>query len=78
LEPLFGVDNLQAAHQTLPKVMRQNGAIYIMPIDVFLSCNAFYTEDAFGYTMPSNASVDLDDRLDMLLCEAILKEREQT
>lgn len=75
LVPLFGAAYLSRPRQKLPKILRQNGAIYIMPIKAFLESQTFYCEPMVPYIMPANQSVDIDRREDFLYAQMIMGER---
>lgn len=71
MRPLFGEDGLERPRQALPKVYRQNGAIYLIAARLFLERNAFYVQPALPYLMPAAASIDIDGALDLALAELI-------
>ena len=59
--------------QDLPTYYRINGAIYICRTDEFLEQNTlFLNEKIYAYIMPKEASVDIDERLDLIVANAIL------
>jgi len=74
LRPLFGAENLHRPRQALPKVLRENGAIYAMKSALFLERDSFYAEPALAYEMPNEASVDIDTFQDFLRAESLLGE----
>ena len=59
--------------QELPTYYRMNGAIYIVKRDFIFSEKPIYSERSFAYIMDKEASVDIDDELDFLLAETIIK-----
>lgn len=69
LKPLFGRDYLSMPRQMLPVVLRQNGAIYLMPRRTFLAVDGFYVEPAMAYRMPAADSIDIDTAADLMQCE---------
>ncbi|MEG9884499.1 MAG: acylneuraminate cytidylyltransferase family protein [Hyphomicrobiales bacterium] len=72
--PLFGADCLSRPRQKLPKILRQNGAIYIMPIETFMKLRTFYCEPMAPYIMSAGQSVDIDRREDFLYAQIIMGE----
>ena len=63
--------------QDLPKIYRVNGAVYVIKTDVFLRDKTFETENATGYVMNNESSIDIDTELDFQLAELIMKECEK-
>lgn len=61
--------------QDLPKYYRLNGAIYLARIDYFLEYQDFYKKDCYAYMMDKQRSIDIDDEVDFLLAEVVLKNR---
>ena len=58
--------------QDLPLYYRENGAIYIMETEMLNHLDEMYGDRSFGYIMKREHSIDIDSRLDLLLCEALL------
>jgi CMP-N,N'-diacetyllegionaminic acid synthase len=61
--------------QTLPIVYALNGAFYLTSLDVVLKQGTFLPEHTLPFEMPPERSVNLDGPLDLLLLEALLKQR---
>jgi len=60
--------------QDLPCYYRQNGAIYLCDIDRFrLEKNFLFKSKSYAFIMDKEHSVDIDDSLDFLVAEALLK-----
>ena len=59
--------------QNLPTVYRLNGAIYIAKTETLLRLNNWYTKDTIPYIMDKISSVDIDDEIDFILSEFLLK-----
>lgn len=59
--------------QMLSQFYRINGAIYVAQVEKYLETGSFYGPDSYAYLMPKERSVDIDDLVDFLLAEAILK-----
>jgi CMP-N,N'-diacetyllegionaminic acid synthase len=60
--------------QDCPTTFRLNGAIYIANIPWLIKNESFISEQTIGYEMPSIRSIDIDNRIDFLLAETIIKE----
>jgi CMP-N-acetylneuraminic acid synthetase len=61
--------------QSLPIVYALNGAFYLTSLDVVLKQSTFMPEHTLPFEMPPERSVNLDGPLDLLLLEALLKQR---
>lgn len=73
LVPFSQASDLQRRRQDLPVVYRQNGAIYVMGVDDFLTrAEGFYLEPVMPYVMSHRDSVDIDTATDLLVAEALL------
>ena len=56
--------------QDISKFYKVNGAIYLCKKHKLLDEKTFYlSEKIFGYIMPSNVSIDIDNQLDFDLCQ---------
>lgn len=75
LIPLFGREYLDMPRQLLPEVFRQNGAIYLMSSEVFLKEYAFFADTAMPYLMSEYDSIDIDSEMDLLIAEAVMRNR---
>lgn len=60
--------------QALPVYYRMNGAIYIVKTDFLFSGRPIYGERSYAYIMDRKRSIDIDDELDFLQAELILKQ----
>ena len=54
---------------------RLNGAIYFFKADLLERFSSIYKSRCFAYIMDRESSVDIDEELDFLLAEVILKRR---
>ena len=61
--------------QDLEAAFALNGAIYITPAQWLASHKTLYAEKTYGYVMPPERSIDVDDAWDLRLCELILRDR---
>jgi len=73
LKPLFKAIYFEMRRQDLPKVLRPNGAIFLMPSETFLLKNVFYIHPAMPFLMSNEESIDIDSEFDFLLAELYLK-----
>jgi len=67
-EPAFCFSN----RQSLPPVMRPNGAAYVFDKDWFLENQGFVTDSIGAVVMPEGRSLDIDTEADFLRAEAEL------
>ena len=51
-----------------------NGAIYICNVEIFKKTGKFLNKKSFAYIMDRNSSVDIDEKIDFSLCEAIMQD----
>lgn len=70
----FGGRTLKNRRQELPMYHRLNGAIYLSKIEYFLEYKDFYKKGCYAYIMDKKRSVDIDDELDFMIAETILKQ----
>ena len=61
--------------QDLPPLYVPNGAIYLVLRSVLLEKETVYTERTYGYVIPAERSLDIDDAWDLHVAELILKDR---
>ena len=59
--------------QSLSKYYTINGSLYIVRTDYFLANSDIYREKAYAFIMPKERSIDIDDELDFIIAEAILR-----
>jgi CMP-N-acetylneuraminic acid synthetase len=74
LKPLFGYEYLHIPRQSLPQILRQNGAIYLMRSEVFLLHRNFSVSPIMPFIMTSEESVDIDTELDLHIAQKLLTE----
>jgi len=65
--------DIKFRRQDLPKYHRLNGAIYLSKIDYFLRYKNLYKKKSYAYIMDKKRSIDIDDELDFLIAETILR-----
>lgn len=64
-KPLYSSEHLATPRQNLPKVIKQNGAIYICSIDKFIRSRNFCEAPTMPYLMDEESSVDIDTPFDL-------------
>lgn len=76
LHPVSGqAETLSAARQSLPRAVRQNGAVYVIRLAELKAGRSFFAAPCLAYPMPPDRSEDIDDLDDFRRCEAILAAR---
>jgi len=61
--------------QDLPKVHILNGAVYVSESNILEERRSFITTETKAYVMPQKRSRDVDDYLDMMLCEILIENK---
>lgn len=64
-----------APRQMLPKIYIRNGAIYIAKTTVIYERNSFRGDDCIAYIMPPERSINIDDPIDWIVAEILMRER---
>jgi len=62
--------------QSLPKLFIYNGAFYAANINLFLDQKTFVSEKTKLYEMPKERSVNIDDEIDLVLADSLLRNPE--
>ncbi|ASQ46428.1 acylneuraminate cytidylyltransferase family protein [Legionella clemsonensis] len=75
VKPYTSPEDVEKRTQELETVYRQNGAIYALKTKDFLKQLKFYQLPCLPYVMQSEDSVDVDSKVDLLLCELLLASR---
>ncbi len=75
LVPLINEAALETPRQKLPKAYRQNGAIYVVGTDDFLTSQRFYLPPALPFVMSTEESIDIDSAFDLRVAEIIMENR---
>lgn len=73
LKPLFDRDLFEKRRQDLYKVYRPNGAIFVQTLENLYKNQSFLGEYSIPYIMPIERSLDIDDEIDFLLAEVLVK-----
>lgn len=61
--------------QDMATYYRFNGAIYLSKTQFFLKYKDIYAQDAYAYIMNRMDSVDIDEELDFVIAETIIREK---
>jgi CMP-N-acetylneuraminic acid synthetase len=64
--------------QELPKVYRENGAIYVTWSHVLTTQESIWGQRSIPYIMGQDASIDIDTPLDITLAEILLAQRDRS
>jgi len=72
LVPLYDMENLDKPRQSLPKVYRANGAIYVVKSEMFLKENSFFVPPMMPYEMSMESSIDIDTEFDLSIAEKMM------
>lgn len=73
---LEGIDLDRKRSQDYQKEYRLNGAIYVLYVDCLLSSEAIFTKYMYASVMPRYRSLDIDESLDLKICESLIHDRE--
>jgi len=65
--------------QRLKQYYRINGAVYIMSVEhLYAQGKLIYDQDSYAYVMPRLRSIDIDESIDFIIGEALLKSLKET
>jgi CMP-N,N'-diacetyllegionaminic acid synthase len=71
-----GEEDAPIVRQKLPLVYRRNGAIYVTKTPVILG-GSMFGRDSRGYEMPKDRSININDEVDFICAEALLKAKKK-
>lgn len=74
---LMDVPTAVYQRQQLPTPYVINGAIYVAQWAWLRQAQSFMCEDTVAYRMPRERSVDIDEPMDLVIAEALLRSRDQ-
>jgi CMP-N-acetylneuraminic acid synthetase len=72
-QPLSSPEHCFANRQSLPPVVRPNGALYVLNAERFVASGSFVSERIGVVEMPAERSLDIDSLDDFERCEAALE-----
>lgn len=75
VHPFTTAADMEARHQDLAEVHRQNGAVYVLGVGDFLEHGRFFLPPCYGTVMSREESIDIDDELDLALAELLYQRR---
>lgn len=64
---------VKAPRQSLKKYYRINGALYIVKTSHLMKNSDLYDHRSYAVVMPKERSVDIDDRVDFLVAESLMR-----
>lgn len=73
LKNIFGDQYLHMQRQELPKAYMPNGAIFISTPEYLQKYRSFYSSKTIPYIMPPERSIDIDNEIDFILAELLIK-----
>jgi len=73
LLPLIELNVVFSRRQELPKVYIINGAVYVAHINWLKNQRTFITSETIAYEMSKEHSIDIDDNIDLTICESLMK-----
>lgn len=76
LEPLMATDNAGVLRQGFQQMWWRNGAVYAMLSRVVRERRSLYGDRIFGYPMARERSINIDEPLDWVIAEALLRARD--
>jgi CMP-N,N'-diacetyllegionaminic acid synthase len=76
LEPFLGEYFNSVRRQDLDKLYFLDGTVYCSYIDKLIEKKGFYHEETSGYVVPKWKSLEIDDKDDFIMVEALMKYRE--
>ncbi len=75
LIPFVKNNSRSLRRQDVDLLYHLEGSIYASKVDTLLAKKGFYHEETIGFEMPKWKSPEIDDEVDFLLVEAIMKQR---
>ena len=74
LDNFLNKEVLNLPRQSLPTYYRINGALYIAKTDYALNAKSLYDNRCYSIVMSKENSIDIDDELDFIMAEIIMKQ----
>lgn len=73
LNNFLDLELINTPRQKLPVYYRINGALYIVKCDYLMKTENIYENKAYAIVMSKRASIDIDEELDFIVAEAIMR-----
>jgi len=73
IKNFFDDSSYSLNRQQFPKTYLPNGAILVLKYDLLESSRSYYSSNSLAYLMHHEESIDIDNILDFIICETILK-----
>lgn len=73
MENFIRSEVVKMPRQSIPTYYRINGALYIVKVDYFMKASDIYADRSFASVMRRENSIDIDEILDFVIAEALLK-----
>jgi CMP-N-acetylneuraminic acid synthetase len=73
IQPYFNNYEKTSRRQDLEKIYHPYGFFYMIKTDIFKNQKNFYTDNILPYHIERWQIIDIDDEIDLLCCEAILR-----
>jgi CMP-N,N'-diacetyllegionaminic acid synthase len=70
--PFTNASDMESRRQDLPRVYRQNGAVYAIGRDDFVTRDRFILSPCLVHMMPAETSIDIDSEFDLVFAELLL------
>lgn len=77
IRPYEGEKFVFKRRQEIDEVYFFEGSMYISKVDAFRNRKSYYHENTLGYEMPKWKSYEVDDMVDFIIIERLLKAREE-
>ncbi|ATF15915.1 acylneuraminate cytidylyltransferase family protein [Brevibacillus sp. HB1.4B] len=74
LEPVIKIEERFLRRQDTPTVFSLNGAVYIADTNWLQKTQSFLEPETVGYVMPKERSIDIDNQMDIVIFEAVLRQ----
>tara|TARA_B100000676_G_scaffold98139_1_gene98148 strand:- start:6582 stop:7283 length:702 start_codon:yes stop_codon:yes gene_type:complete len=75
IRPVLSGTERVLRRQDLPKTYALNGAVFVARSDWIICQKDFLGSDTIGFKMPRVRSIDIDSEIDLVIANAILKEK---